>query len=86
MPFYRAIAAAIRQEDARHIISYEAVMWDLWPVGFDGSLGTPEREALSWHAYCWFAPNVSPEARPRPISPDLARSPRQLARLCTFLD
>lgn len=60
-PFYRHIAAAIREVDREHIIAYEGVMWDIWSEGFDGSIGPPELEALSWHAYCWWAPNVAPE-------------------------
>ena len=60
-PFYREVAAAIREVNREHIIAYEGVMWDIWPQGFDGPVGPPELETVSWHAYCWWAPNVSPE-------------------------
>ena len=54
-PFYQQVHAAIREIDDQHIVFYEPLTYDLWPIGWDENpLGAEynDRSVLSYHIYC----------------------------------
>ncbi len=57
-PFYKTVHSAIREVDDDHIVLYEPLTYDMWPVNFDGNPLVEDgdeyndRTAMSYHIYC----------------------------------
>ena len=54
-PMYQRLNTAVRSVDQHHLVFFEPVTWDYWPVGFTeppGGATYANRSVLSYHVYC----------------------------------